>query len=128
MYEVDRPKLADEASEERALAPRGGRPKGSKNKITLLKLMTEEVVRTQNADRMKQVCDDIINDALAGDRDCRKLVWQAVMSKSGFDQNTPTGAVPEIIIRSDKPPEIRHITIMDAEVSEIKTEEEDTNG
>lgn len=108
--------------------PKGGRPKGSKNKITLLKLMTEEAIRTQNADRMMQVCNDIINDALEGDFACRKLVWQAVMSKSGFDQNTPSGAVPEIVIRSDHPPEIRHVTIVDAEVSEISNEEEDHNG
>lgn len=86
-----------------------GRPKGSKNKITMLKLMTEEVVRSKNLDRMLQVCDEIITEALAGDRDCRKLVWTSIMSKSGTDQNQTTGAMPEIIIRSDHPPVIRQV-------------------
>lgn len=99
----------------------GGRPKGSKNKITLIKLMAEESVRSRNLDKMLEVCEAIITDALAGDRDCRKLVWQSVMSKSGTDQNQTTGAMPEIIIRSDHPPVIRQV--IDATIVE-----EDPNG
>jgi len=105
------------------LPAKGGRPKGSKNRITVLKLMMEESVRSGSAKKIKQVLEDIIEDALQGDRDCRKLVWQSVMSKSGFDQSTPTGAVPEIVIRSDKPPEIRTVKVVDAEI-----EEETPNG
>ena len=109
----------DEESRE---VSRGGRPKGSRNKITLIKLMAEEAVRSKHLDRMLQVCDEIINDALAGDRDCRKLVWQSIMSKSGSDQNTPVGPTPEIIIRADFPAEVRTIQIVDGESTEIVKE------
>lgn len=103
------------------LPAKGGRPKGSKNRITVLKLMMEESVRSGSANKIKKVLEDIIEDALAGDRDCRKLVWQSVMSKSGFDQNTPSGAVPEIVIRSEKPPEIRTVQVIDADYNEEKS-------
>ena len=107
-----------------------GRPKGSRNKITLLKLMAEESVRSKNVDRMLEVCEKIIEDALNGDRDCRKLVWQSIMSKSGTDQNQTSGAVPEIVIRSDKPPEV-HVNAPkggeDARVIEGEIVEEITN-
>lgn len=85
---------------------KAGRAKGSKNKITLLKLMTEEAVRSKNLDRMLQVCDEIISDALSGDRDCRKLVWQAIMSKSNLEASPATGAVPEITIRLEQPAQL----------------------
>jgi hypothetical protein len=103
-----------------SLVNKGGRPKGSKNKITLLKLMAEETFRTGEIDRMMQVCREIVTDALAGDRDCRKLVWQAVVSKSGNDNTTQVGAMPEIIIRSEHPPIIRQT--VEAEFKEITNE------
>lgn len=78
---------------------KGGRPPGSRNKITLLKMMGEEATRERNFERMLLVCDHIITEALAGNRDCRKLVWSAVMSKSGADAAAATGAIPEINIR-----------------------------
>jgi hypothetical protein len=60
---------------------RAGRPKGSKNKITLLKLMAEEAARTRNASRIDYVMDMIISQAARGDATSQKLVWQAVMSQ-----------------------------------------------
>lgn len=87
--------------------PRGvGRPKGSKNKITLLKLMAEETFRSKNIDRMLQVCDEIVTDALAGDKDCRKLVWSSIMSKGSNDTADSSGAIPTIRIVSEKPPQV----------------------
>jgi hypothetical protein len=80
-----------------------GRPKGSRNKITLIKLMAEEAVRDKNLSKMLKVCGDIIDDALAGDEACRKLVWQSVMSKSGVDPSTSSEAAPTIIVRTDAP-------------------------
>jgi len=82
---------------------RMGRPKGSRNKITLIKLMAEEAVRDRNLDRMLKVCEDIIEDALSGDFQCRKLVWQSVMSKSGVDPSTSSESAPTIIIKTDAP-------------------------
>jgi len=67
-----------------------GRPKGSKNKVTMLKLMVEEAVREDNADKMLQVANLIVNQALEGDKDSQKLVWASIMSKSAAD-NTVAG-------------------------------------
>lgn len=99
-----------------ALPAKGGRTVGSKNKITMLKLMTEQAVRSKNLQRMLEVCDEIIKDAKDGDFACRKLVWSAVMSKAGFDNSTPAGAMPEIIIRSERPVEVHNHQVIDAEV------------
>lgn len=105
--------------------PKGvGRPKGSRNKITILKLMTEEAVRSKNTDRMLEVCDQIIEAALEGDRDCRKLVWSSIMSKSGVDANQHQGQIPEIVIRSDKPPEV-HIGRPEKVEASAETDEDD---
>lgn len=82
---------------------RTGRPKGSRNKITLIKLMAEEAVRDRNLDKMLQVCQQIIDDALDGDFNSRKLVWQSVMSKSGVDPSTSSESAPTIIVRTDSP-------------------------
>ena len=65
-----------------------GRPKGSRNKVTLLKLVAEEAARERNHDRIQAVVDDIITDALAGDASMRKLVWNAVMSKGSIDDRS----------------------------------------
>jgi hypothetical protein len=94
------PKSLAKANENRV---RTGRPKGSRNKITLIKLMAEEAVRDRNLDKMLQVCQQIIDDALDGDFNSRKLVWQSVMSKSGTDPSTSSEAAPTIIVRTDAP-------------------------
>lgn len=80
---------------------KGGRPKGSRNQITLLKIAMEQSSRERNAAKIQRVIDDIIDAALDGDRDCRKLVWQSVMSKSGAEQQQNVGALPEIVIRTE---------------------------
>lgn len=82
---------------------RVGRPKGSRNKITLIKLMAEEAVRDRNLAKMLQVCEDVIQDALDGDFNCRRLVWQSIMSKSGVDPSTSSEATPTILVRTDGP-------------------------
>jgi hypothetical protein len=75
-----------------------GRPKGSRNRITLLKLMAEEAVREGNADKMLSVCKTVINQALEGDKDSQKLVWAAVMSKSNLDTESKAGEKVTITI------------------------------
>ena len=54
-----------------------GRPKGSKNKVTLLKLMAEEAIRGDNADDMLKVAQLVIAQAMEGDSRSQKLVWDA---------------------------------------------------
>jgi hypothetical protein len=80
-----------------------GRPKGSKNRVTLLKLMAEEAVRENNSDLILQICQGILQDALEGDKDMRKLVWQSVMSKGSFDDKTQAQEKVVIQIQSTAP-------------------------
>lgn len=63
-----------------------GRPTGSKNRITLLKIMGEQAVREDNLDDMLKVCREVINAALQGDQSSRKLVWEAMISKGINEQ------------------------------------------
>lgn len=102
--------------------PKGGRPKGSRNKITLIKLMAEEAVRSNHLDQMLEVCTKIIEAALEGDRDCRKLVWQSIMSKSGTDQAQTSGEAPRIIINTDQPVQMVQQNLIDV------SPEDDSNG
>jgi len=77
-----------------------GRPKGSKNAVTLLKLMAEEGARERNFAKMMAVVDDTVERALAGDKECRKLVWQAVMSKGSVDDRQHAQEKVEININA----------------------------
>lgn len=65
-----------------------GRPKGSKNKVTLLRLMAEEAVRDRNLARMQEVAELIIEQALEGDRPSQKLVWASIISNSNTSEQT----------------------------------------
>ena len=98
-----------------------GRPKGARNKITLLKLAAEESVRSEQAEKMLDVCRQVIAQALDGDFDSQKLVWQTIMSKSGSQDEKSGGAgTVGIIVRSDLPPQL----VVDAQV----IPQEDSNG
>ena len=80
-----------------------GRPKGSKNKITLLKMMVEQASRERNYDLAQQVIDDIYKEALQGDTACRKLVWSAHMSGNSADDTTTAQDKPTIVINAPAP-------------------------
>lgn len=91
-----------------------GRPKGSKNKVTLLKLMVEEAIREENVDDMLKVAKLIIGQAIDGDGRSQKLVWDAVMSKGTTDDRTQAKEKVEINIGGiipEKPIEVTAITI-----------------
>lgn len=97
-----------------------GRPKGSRNKVTLLKLMAEEAVRSRNESRMLEVADLIIERALEGDFRCSKLVWEAIMSKGAADATTTAKEKLEIKVNfgQDKAPEKDVSSVFDAEEAE----------
>lgn len=59
-----------------------GRPKGSKNKITLLKQELETELREQAAPQMKEVLAKAFELAQAGDRSMIKLLLELHMSKN----------------------------------------------
>jgi hypothetical protein len=73
-----------------------GRPKGSKNRITLLKMQTEEAWRDRNQDRLDMVLDLILADALDGDKGARKLIFDAVISKANVQEDKAAGQKQEI--------------------------------
>lgn len=100
-----------------------GRPKGSRNRITLMKLMAEEAVREGNAEKMLAVCRTVIEQAIDGDKDSQKLVWSAVMSKSNLDVEKATGDRVQITIgRVESAPKVEKITTKEVENDEISTE------
>lgn len=76
-----------------------GRPKGSKNKISLLKMVAEQAVLENNYDKMQQVCNKIIDNALKGDKASQKLVWNSMMSNGFIESKTATDRV-EITINT----------------------------
>jgi len=84
----------------------GGRPKGSKNKITLLKLMAEEASREKNAHKAQQVLDLIYEQALDGDKASQKLVWQAHISGASADEKSNAKEKVEININATKKEEV----------------------
>jgi hypothetical protein len=96
----------DESTRHKGQFPAGvsgnpvGRPKGSKNKITLLKQMVEYAARERNVDMAQAVIDDIYKDALDGDTVCRKLVWAAHMSGNSADDTSAAQEKPQIIINA----------------------------
>lgn len=59
-----------------------GRPKGTKNKLSLHKLDLELGLRERMTDKLPKIIDAILDDALAGDKEMRKLVWNAYISKA----------------------------------------------
>jgi hypothetical protein len=62
-----------------------GRPKGAKNKITLLKDSLELELRERSESKMAQVLDTAIQLALEGDRTMLKLLLELHMSKGTSD-------------------------------------------
>ena len=54
-----------------------GKPKGSKNRITLLKAALEEGFRESNEDKIRAVLDKVVDMALAGDKQAIKMVWES---------------------------------------------------
>ncbi len=78
----------------------GGRPKGSKNKITLQKLMVEEKFRGGSAPEVLEVLDMIVRQALEGDRVSQKLVWDASVSKQNISEEKNAGARQEIKVHT----------------------------
>lgn len=92
-----------------------GRPKGSKNRITLLKMQTEEAWRDRNAARLDTVLDMILQDALDGDKGARKMIFDAVISKANVPEDKAAG-------------QKQQITVHKMTVSRNNKEEEDDNG
>lgn len=75
-----------------------GRPKGSKNRVTLLKLSAEEAFRDRNQNAIDAVLDEILHAALDGDKAARKMVWDACMSKAQVAEDKAAGGKQSITV------------------------------
>jgi hypothetical protein len=60
-----------------------GKPKGTKNRITLLKLSLEQMLREDASEHMQEVLAVAIKKAKKGDNQMIKLLLELHMSKSG---------------------------------------------
>lgn len=96
-----------------------GRPKGSRNKVTLMKLMAEDAVRSQNESKMLEVCSLIVDQALEGDKASQKLVWQSVVSNGVSDDKDAKEKVEITIGHIPKPQEV---TIIEQTPIEVITD------
>lgn len=98
-----------------------GRPKGSKNAITLAKLALESELRAQMKNKMGSVVEKIMEQALAGDVTSQKMLFDAWVSKSrsSNDDDAPKERVHISIGRMDSsPPTINGQVIREHEVHE----------
>jgi hypothetical protein len=86
-----------------------GRPIGSKNKVTVLKLAAEEAFRDRNTNAIDAVLDQILTAALEGDKAARKMVWDSCMSKANIGEDKAAGGKQAItvhrmtVVKSDTP-------------------------
>lgn len=77
-----------------------GRPKGSKNVITLQKLILEEKFRGANERKLELILDAVLDKALDGDKSSQKLVWDSVMSKQQIAEEKNAGARQSIVVHT----------------------------
>lgn len=75
-----------------------GRPKGSKNRITLMKAQMEEGFRESTAEKVARVLEDIVDAALEGDAQARKMVWDAHISKANHQEDKNVGTKQAITV------------------------------
>jgi hypothetical protein len=77
-----------------------GRPLGSKNKVNLIKISMEQEFRDGNFEKIAQILNSVVDEALEGDKQARKMVWDACISKASLSEDKDTkGDAPQILIR-----------------------------
>lgn len=77
---------------------KGGRPKGSKNRITLLKQTMEEGFRENSGQKVAIILDQILDAAIEGDAQARKMVWDAHISKAAHQEDKTAGTKQAITV------------------------------
>lgn len=75
-----------------------GRPKGSKNRITVLKMQTEEAWRERNTNKLDVLLDLILQDAMDGDKGARKMIFDALVSKANIQEDKAAGQKQTITV------------------------------
>lgn len=92
-----------------------GRPKGSRNKITLLKESLELMLRERAAPDLPAVLDKAVELAVSGDRAMIKLLLELHMAKGTADKENAVEKV-EITINGSRETTIKDVTPIDGEV------------
>lgn len=103
-----------------------GRPKGSKNKITLLRQSLELQLREAARDRMPEVLDKAFELAIAGNTTMIKLLLELHMAKGGPDQVAGTENV-SILISTQATEPVKTTTAI-GHIIEGDYEEVESNG
>lgn len=93
-----------------------GRPKGSKNRITLLRQSLELQLREKAAPDMAKVLQKAVDLALDGDRAMIKLLLELHMSKAPPDAEKAADKVEINITSSGPAPKIQPVQVIDAEI------------
>lgn len=99
-----------------------GRPKGSKNEITLLRQSLDLQLRAQGAERMPEVLDKAFELALEGDRPMIKLLLELNMSKAVASEKEVQEKVEINVVGA--PPEVKKISVIDVKPEDIDDAEE----
>jgi len=93
-----------------------GRPKNSKNAITLVKLQVEGESRAQMQGRMPDVIAKIMDMALKGDKEMLKLVYKSWVSGTvASEDDAPREKIQIVIGKLDQIPSVKGRTITDGE-------------
>jgi len=77
-----------------------GRPKGSKNAITVQKLLLEEAFRGDLSADMAEVLALVVKQALTGDKVSQKLVWEASVSRQSIGEDKAAGNKQSITVHT----------------------------
>ena len=77
-----------------------GRPVGSKNVITVQKLLVEEAFRGAEKDDISKVLALIVQKALQGDKASQKLIWDSSVSKQAIEADKAAGKKQEIKVHT----------------------------
>lgn len=77
-----------------------GRPIGSKNRVNALKITLEEGWREGNFEKIEAIMNSVVEDALNGDKQARKMIWDACISKANISEaKSDASEAPQIVIR-----------------------------
>ena len=98
-----------------------GRPKGSKNKITLLRQSLELQLREAAQPRMLEVLNKAVDLALEGDRTMLKLLLELHMAK-GVAENEKAAEKVEISISTTPLEKVTTKTVIEGDYEDLSDE------
>lgn len=77
-----------------------GRPKGTKNQITVVKAQMEAFLRDEMKEDLQDIVAKVISMAKEGDKEMLKLVWNSWISKAATSDEEPVKEKIQITIGS----------------------------